>query len=320
MPVLADTPELAARVATAVAATATTAPPAPPAAAADAPARVPDDIARTWALLNPDTPAFAAGAGEGWVLVRSEASASQYLAMQQHLAAGGALPDGVAVVALRGQRFVGQRGRSWQALEGNLHLSLHQRLDLSASEAQVPLALLPAVATARAIERASHGALVPRTKWVNDLLMDGRKVAGVLSATSVHGGRVGSALYGIGVNVAQAPALVSAARVPRPGALAHHHPAFESPDAWAALLGIVLQELEAARNALLEGRGATLLDDYRARAAFVGKRVTIWPVDDDSDAAQPLARGVVVRLNDDLSLTLAGVPEPLRHGRMTIDG
>lgn len=253
-----------------------------------------------------------------WLLVREHARESQFVRMQELLAAGVKLPDRLLVVALRGDRFVGQRGRGWSALPGNLHLSAHYHLDLVAGSLQVPLSLWPAVATARAIEVASEGALRPGTKWVNDLLLTGRKVAGVLVHSSVRHGQVGSVLLGIGVNVAQAPELPAGKRLLQPAALAEFDARFAAPDAWAQLLQALLVELERARQELLSDAPSTLFEAYRDRAMFINRRVHIWPVSED-EQLPALASGRVLGLESDLSLRLEGVTEPVRFGRMTID-
>jgi biotin-(acetyl-CoA carboxylase) ligase len=252
-----------------------------------------------------------------WLLVRAHAPTSQFLRMQQLLEAGALLPDRLVAVALAGERFVGQRGRSWSALPGNLHVSAHYRLDRPAAALQVPLAVWPAVAAARAIERFSEGAVRPGTKWVNDLLVGGRKVAGVLVQSSLRRGEVGSVLLGIGINVAQAPQLpVGAQQVPA-GALAPLDPHFRPSDAWAQLLRHLLNELEATRALLLGDNPQQLFAAYRERACFLGRTVRIWPV--EGEDAAPLAHGRVLQLLPDLSLVLAGVATPIRHGRMTLE-
>jgi len=287
------------------------------------------DAATAWRAFVGEVPAFVAdgdaGLGDRLVLLRDEAPGSQYARMHELLAAGGSLPDGLACLALTGSRFQGQRGRAWTALRGNLHLSVHLALDLDAAAHQVGLIVLPAVATARAIEAVSGGRVRPGTKWVNDLMLAGRKVAGVLTATQVTGGRLRHAVIGIGVNVARAPQLPPAPRVPRPGSLADADAGFAGDDAWARLLPPLLAELERGRARLAAGRGAELVADYRARATFLGRAVTIWPVDEGGEpggaeaVVRPLARGVVRALRDDLALELDGVAAPVRHGRLTLD-
>jgi len=288
-----------------------------------APADLGPEAAGVWRGFVGAGPAFVAGGGafrDRIVLLRDEAPRSQYALMNEILAAGGSLPDGLACLALTGSRFQGQRGRAWAALRGNLHLSVHFSLDLDAGGHQVGLTVLPAVATARAIEAASGGRVRPGTKWVNDLTLGGRKVAGVLTATQLHRGRLRHAVLGIGVNVAHAPALPTAPRVPRPGCLADADDAFAGDDAWARLLPPLLAELDRGRALLAAGGGATLVAEYRARATFLGRAVTIWPVDEGADAdVRPLARGVVRALRDDLALELEGADAPVRHGRMTLE-
>ncbi len=293
-----------------------------------APADLGSEAADVWRAFVGSAPAYVAGGGAvaargRLVLLRDDAPRSQYGLMNEVLAAGGSLPDGLACLALTGSRFQGQRGRAWTALRGNLHLSVHLSLDLDAAEHQVGLTVLPAVATARAIEAASGGRVRPGTKWVNDLTLGGRKVAGVLTASQLHGGRLRHLVVGIGVNVAHAPELPPAPRVARPGSLADADAAFAGDDAWARLLPPLLTELERGRARLAAGGGAALLAEYRARATFLGRAVTIWPVDESAESAgadvRPLARGVVRALRDDLSLELEGVDAPVRHGRLTLD-
>ncbi|MFO7546016.1 MAG: biotin--[acetyl-CoA-carboxylase] ligase [Trueperaceae bacterium] len=257
----------------------------------------------------------------GPLIVIEHAESSQFDRMHEILAAGGDLPDGLACVALAGARFRGQRGRAWAALRGNLHVSVHFALDLDAATAQTGLAVLPAVATAMAIEEVSDGRVLPATKWVNDLLVEGHKVAGVLTTTQLQAGRVRHAVIGIGVNVAVTPPLPAEKRAAPAGCLGNTDARFAAEDAWAMLLPALLRALERGRADLVGGHGDELFEAYRARAAFLGKHVTIWPVEEHAfGVGAPIARGRVQDLLPDLSLVLEGNAEPVRMGRMTIDG
>ena len=288
------------------------------AAVADPP---PSALAATWAALGSQRPAWwALDGAERAVVVVDEAPRSQFDALNERLADGRGVPDHVVCVACTGARFHGQRGRPWAALRGNLHVSVHVPLDVDAAAAQAGLMALPAVAIARAIERATDGRVVPRLKWVNDVLVDDRKVAGVLVATQVQGGRARHAVVGIGANVARAPDLVPSPRAARVTALADADPegfGARDPRAWTALLAPLLDELERGRALLQAGDGAALVDAYRERAAFVGRTVTVWPLDEEAPA--PLVRGRVAALLPDLALRFEGRAEPVRAGRMTID-
>jgi biotin-(acetyl-CoA carboxylase) ligase len=275
-------------------------------------ASLPSDVARAWeALVGGD--AWQAGAGERWVIIRDQAPASQFDALAALLASGVTLPDRLATLAATGARFRGQRGRPWVALRGNLHLCSLHALDLPAAAHQVGLSIWPAVATARAIERVTSGAVKPATKWVNDLLLDDRKVAGVLAQSGVQRGRIRHALLGIGLNVAQAPTATGGLAAT---ALAAYDDAFTESNACLRIVAPLLAELDAARAALERGDAASLWAAYRERAGFIGRQVSIWP--DEIGVGTP-RRGRVEALHDDLGLELSDGGDIVRSGRMILE-
>lgn len=258
-----------------------------------------------WQALGTGPTVWSAEAGvePRLVVIIDDAPASQFTA----LADAASLPSGLISLALTGRGFRGQRQRGWQALRGNLHLCAYYRLELPAKEVQAGLNMLPVVAAAHAIEALSP--LKPGIKWVNDLWLEGRKVAGVLTSTQVQSGQVVSALFGIGINLAQAPTLLEPA-----DCLAEHHPALA--DALPQLLWAVVSELEAGLKLLSAGNAEALYRRYLERAVFLGRLVSLWP---EGEAAEPLVRGKVVRLNHDLSLVLEGYQQPFYSGRMRLE-
>ena len=59
-----------------------------------------------------------------------------------------------------------------------------------------------AVAVSRAIEKVSEGEVIPQIKWVNDIFVNGRKVCGILTESSVDSnGMLEYAVLGIGINL-----------------------------------------------------------------------------------------------------------------------
>ena len=122
--------------------------------------------------------------------------------------------DGAVVVAETQTASRGRRGRRWVSDAGNLYLSVLLRPDAAALPLLSPLA---GVAVARAIRRVA--AVPPAIKWPNDILVDGRKVSGILVESALSGGgaadgiadgvgdnqydyAVSHAVIGIGVNIA----------------------------------------------------------------------------------------------------------------------
>lgn len=313
MPLLTDTPTIASRL-------------LPPGASwlpAQGLPPLEPDVAELWGDLAGGAPGWYAEADGGmaagrWIVVVGEARRSQFDLLNERLVAGARLPTGLASVAVTGQRFHGQRGRPWQAYAGNLHLCVHLPLDVDAEAGQAALAALPAIATARALERVSSGRVMPGLKWVNDLLVDGRKLGGVLVATRVQGRRLRQALVGIGVNVVQAPALPSGPRALPAVSLAEldpEGPSGQGADAWTTLLPLVLEELETHRQRLQAGEAKAIVDDYRRRAVFLGREVSIWQ---EEETGGLVAQGRVRALHDDLSLELDGHGDLIRRGRMVL--
>jgi len=106
-------------------------------------------------------------------------------------------PEGTAVLAEEQTGGRGRLGRSWVSPAGkNLYLTLVMRPP--ARRLRV-LSIVAPLAMAEALEGAAG--LTCRIKWPNDVLVGGRKIAGVLIETDLAGAAVKYALVGIGVNV-----------------------------------------------------------------------------------------------------------------------
>jgi BirA family biotin operon repressor/biotin-[acetyl-CoA-carboxylase] ligase len=108
-------------------------------------------------------------------------------------------PEGLCVVADRQAAGRGRRGRSWVSLPGvGLYASILLRPSVPAE--RVALVTLAAGLAAADAIRAASG-VTGRLKWPNDVLLDGRKVAGVLTEGATIGGTVAHVVVGIGINV-----------------------------------------------------------------------------------------------------------------------
>ncbi len=169
---------------------------------------------------------------------------------------------GLAVVANWQRAGRGRHGRSWTAPPG---------LALLLSVILVPppgwlgmLPLLAGVAVADGIE-ASCG-LRCDLKWPNDVLVDDRKVAGIL-AERPPGPAV---VLGVGVNVNLGP-----------GDLPQETPATSlllltgKAVVREGLLGSILNSLDAWYGKALEGGAAVVLAAWRARASMLGRPVEV---------------------------------------------
>lgn len=115
------------------------------------------------------------------------------------LAAGGA-GEGTLVWARSQTAGKGRRGRGWISPPGNLYLSLVLRP--KAPVARVPeIAFVAALAAGDAIAALLPPSSEMKLKWPNDILVGGKKAAGLL----LEAGAGGYLVLGVGINVASYP-------------------------------------------------------------------------------------------------------------------
>ncbi|MGE5850215.1 MAG: biotin--[acetyl-CoA-carboxylase] ligase [Candidatus Methylomirabilota bacterium] len=108
-------------------------------------------------------------------------------------------PEGLAIIADRQTAGRGRLGRPWASPAGvGLYTSILLRPNVRASQVSL-LSLVAGLAVVEGIE--SVAGLAPLLKWPNDLLVDGKKVAGILAETATVESRVSYVGVGIGINV-----------------------------------------------------------------------------------------------------------------------
>jgi BirA family biotin operon repressor/biotin-[acetyl-CoA-carboxylase] ligase len=149
----------------------------------------------------------------------------------------------VWLLARRQSAGRGRRGRAWQAGQGNLTATLLLTLDKPPLEA-AQLAFVAALAVGRMADAYVPAGLVG-FKWPNDILIEGRKAAGMLIESGPAAGGGLWLAIGVGVNLASFPQDVE-----RPAtALAEHmsHDAIRPPTQDKAL-----ERLSAAFDSALQ--------------------------------------------------------------------
>ena len=206
------------------------------------------------------------------------------MARAAELAEGGA-PEGATVVADAQDAGRGRLGRGWLATPGSSLLFtvvLRPRLApvqawLAVAAAGVALvdatrALLagPSLGAGGGAAGPSGAAPAVGIKWPNDLLVDGRKAAGVLAEARSEGNRLDWVLLGIGVNVAQGAGDFPAALAGRATSLGI---AAGAPVDRAALLGAWGGRFVAGYRTLAAGEAGPTLAAYRERLDTIGRQV-----------------------------------------------
>jgi BirA family biotin operon repressor/biotin-[acetyl-CoA-carboxylase] ligase len=176
----------------------------------------------------------------------------------------GELPHGAVAVAEHQTAGRGRSGRVWED-EASRALLCSVLLRPPAGAPLPRLSLVAGLAVAAAVEAAAG--VEARLKWPNDVLVDGRKVAGILLEAS--GATV---VCGIGINVNQEPGeLPPGTRTPATSLRVAAGRALDR----GRLLASVLSELEARYDRWLADGLAGLTGELEARNALRGRRVCV---------------------------------------------
>lgn len=172
-------------------------------------------------------------------------------------------PEGLVVGADRQRAGRGRRGRSWLAASGH---ALLVSVVLRPGVPPIDAGLLPIVVAVATAEALGPGA---RIVWPNDVLLEGRKVAGILCEMSADQERVDWAVAGVGVNVRSAPDLDDARW--RPGALAD----LGDPPSRAGLLVALLDALGGRYERWTREGPVPILDAFHGRDMLRGRRIAV---------------------------------------------
>ncbi|MUG94747.1 biotin--[acetyl-CoA-carboxylase] ligase [Scytonema sp. UIC 10036] len=107
----------------------------------------------------------------------------------------GAKP-GCTVIATRQTAGRGQWGRQWISDDGGLYLSVALAPKLNVTNGY-QLTLATAWGIAKKLEESG---IPTQIKWPNDLVLNRRKLGGILTETKVQQGRIKQAIIGVGIN------------------------------------------------------------------------------------------------------------------------
>lgn len=205
----------------------------------------------------------------------------------------------------------GRRGRSFQSLSGKgLYLSVLLKPNVPLDQVS-QLTAWTAVAVCRAIEEVCG--VRPQIKWPNDVLVDGKKLCGILTEMGVEAetGALGYVVVGMGTNVSQTeedfgPELCDLAT-------SLHLLGAEVTRRELALA--LIAELDRMNAAFPHGR-EEYFDAYTRRCVTLGKQVKLVRLDGETLATAERLTGafqLVVRRPD-------GTEETVSSGEVSVRG
>lgn len=189
-------------------------------------------------------------------------------------------PEGALVITDHQTGGRGRWGRSWFSLPGKLlQFSLILRPDLALDRHGLLTGGL-GVACAEAI--AATTGLPAQIKWPNDVVIDARKIVGMLVETQTMGAAISAAVCGIGVNVSLHRADLPDDIAGRASSIAieMEEVGYGSPPARVELLGAILGRVEGLYPALVDpALHHEIVDAMTQRSVVLGSDVVIKRAD-----------------------------------------
>ncbi len=217
--------------------------------------------------------------------------------------------DRVLIVADEQEAGRGRLGRNWHSeKETGIWLSLLLKPNI-APEASFRMTLIAAVAVSSAIEKVTG--LKAGIKWPNDIIVNGKKICGILSEVSAEWQKINYLVLGIGINVNQKVfpediESVASSLMRETGVLVNRLDLLK-----ACIESFVFYERALYDEAVLK----TLLEAYRSRSVTLGQTVRV--------IGKSERIGQALEIDDQGALLVAfenGVKEYVNYGEVSVRG
>jgi BirA family biotin operon repressor/biotin-[acetyl-CoA-carboxylase] ligase len=210
-------------------------------------------------------------------------------------------PEGTVVLADQQLGGRGRGSRSWHSPAGvGIYCSIVLRPKTAAAKAQF-ITLMAGVSIVKAIARCTG--LSPRVKWPNDVLINERKVAGILLESRMSGRQIDHSVIGFGINVNNGSAdLPEDIRVKASSLLME----LRKPVDRGTLLIDIFSELERLYHVFQDEDFPIILEQWRQSSSTLGQKVRIWQKDEATE-------GIAVDLSED-----GGLVVRLEGGKQTV--
>src|SRR5271157_5508020 len=177
--------------------------------------------------------------------------------------------EGTVTLAKMQTAAHGRKGKSWTSPAGGLWLSIILRPKNKASEL-AKLTFTASLAVAEVLREQYD--LRAETKWPNDVLVNGRKICGVLAEMNTTNEQVNNVVLGVGINVNfQRSILPKSFRANATSIESELGRKIILQDLFAALMG----KMEDTYQMFLNEGPAHLLKRWKTFAGFLGKTIIV---------------------------------------------
>jgi BirA family biotin operon repressor/biotin-[acetyl-CoA-carboxylase] ligase len=177
--------------------------------------------------------------------------------------------EGTVIIAETQTGGRGRMDREWFSPNGGLWFSIILKPKAKAKEVS-KITLTVGLAIAKALKRQFN--LNVELKWPNDVLINGKKVCGILLESVTYGEAVKIVVVGVGLN-----ANISLAKFPRyiRDSLTSLKEEMKKDVALEPLLCEVLYHIECEYAFFLKGEFKRILSEWKALASLIGKEVEV---------------------------------------------
>jgi len=186
----------------------------------------------------------------------------------------------------------GRLRRVWVSPKGGLYFSVIFRPDLMPSQV-AKLVFVAGLAVAEALHELYH--LRVETKWPNDVLVNKRKVCGILSEMSTMDDRVNFAVVGVGINANIETKNTLPQELWKDATSLENE--LNRKVQLDALFKAVLERLECSYELFLKQGFAPILKEWKSYADFLGRKVKV--ISDDEEWV-----GLALDVEDDGALMI----------------
>jgi len=245
-----------------------------------------------------------------------KANRSQFDILVELVSRKNELPDRLVCIAEKGDEFHGFRNRDWTARKGNIHLSLFFKPNKSFKNFHAAFLILSAVSIIETIDSLPDLNGAASTKWVNDILINNQKIAGVITQTASMGNRITSAIIGIGLNVETKPEIVTDKFTPQAACLK------DFTNSSKCNIKFILKELlkNLAKNITIVNLGnyRQLYKIYCSRSAVIGKQAALYSDSIAGESEELIFSGKVKSIKENLELVFENNNQPINKGRLAL--
>ncbi len=250
------------------------------------------------------------------LFIREFTPFSQFDSLVQYSKQVARISAGILCFSGSGQKFHGFRNREWVSVPGNIHLSILLEPRKKISHADSAFLIMAAIAVVQTIESLNRIQSQAQIKWVNDILINDRKVGGVLVQTQIQGEVTDRVIIGIGLNVDVNPNIDSDPFIQGATAINLLLPDSEKYTL-AEIFWQLILKLERNYRVIMDNEYDKLLNEYISHSLLLGQYIEVFS-DPREGESQKTDEGMVTSITENLELMLQGVDHPIRKGRIKV--